>query len=421
MRFSLIKKLSFFTIGFITIISIGTSFGLYNITKGEIENLERNNLMYTAAGLAQGVDHKLNNAQQELEAVAKRKEIIDYLKLDDREPQDPEILQNFHYHNYRDNYAAIYLMDNNGVVWASTDARFVGEDYSFRPYFQNAINNGYYHDISIGVTSGELGYYFARSITDETGETLGVLTIKLKTESLYNPLEDRISEDGTDIILVDRFGVVIYAVDKNKMYHSLGGVSQEARQYIEDTKRFAGEPLDSLGYSDLYNFLQSKTTLGIFEFYNKENDKNEIFAAVKISSYPYTLILAEDEDNFLAIAVRSAQKLSLAIVFVSFFISLLVYYFISRLLMPLDVLQDGINKIEQGDLTHRVSIKTNDELQDIGEGFNKMASQLDKNIHKIESQVLERTKTLEDLNKHMVGRELKMLELKRKIKSDKEN
>ena len=50
-----------------------------------------------------------------------------------------------------------------------------------------------------------------------------------------------------------------------------------------------------------------------------------------------------------------------------------------------------------------------------------MAGKLKENIEGVEQKVKDRTKELETLNKYMVGRELKMIELKKQINSQNKN
>ncbi len=43
---------------------------------------------------------------------------------------------------------------------------------------------------------------------------------------------------------------------------------------------------------------------------------------------------------------------------------------------PIETLRDGANQIGEGKLDHRIAVKTNDELEDLADDFNKMAAKL---------------------------------------------
>jgi signal transduction histidine kinase/CheY-like chemotaxis protein len=66
--------------------------------------------------------------------------------------------------------------------------------------------------------------------------------------------------------------------------------------------------------------------------------------------------------------------------------------------MPIRALHDGAARIGRGDLDQRISIKTGDELEALGEQFNRMAAQLQDSYATLERKVEERTHQLELAN-----------------------
>ncbi|MFC1756760.1 HAMP domain-containing protein [Patescibacteria group bacterium] len=85
------------------------------------------------------------------------------------------------------------------------------------------------------------------------------------------------------------------------------------------------------------------------------------------------------------------------------------------ILRPLDKLTKGAGIIAKGDLGHEINTKSKDELGDLSRAFDKMTVSLKKSRVNIEKQIADRTARLEKINKTMVGRELKMIELKKEI------
>ena len=69
-----------------------------------------------------------------------------------------------------------------------------------------------------------------------------------------------------------------------------------------------------------------------------------------------------------------------------------------RMIDPIQKLRTGAMQIGGGDLGHRISIKTNDELESLGEQFNSMAAQLQESYATLERKVVERTQELEFAN-----------------------
>jgi signal transduction histidine kinase/ActR/RegA family two-component response regulator len=69
-----------------------------------------------------------------------------------------------------------------------------------------------------------------------------------------------------------------------------------------------------------------------------------------------------------------------------------------RMTIPVRALHDGAARIGRGDLDHRIDIKTGDELETLGEQFNRMAAQLHDSYTSLERKVEERTHQLELAN-----------------------
>jgi len=83
--------------------------------------------------------------------------------------------------------AVIYVIDLDGTAraasnWARPES-FVGADYSFRPYFQQALNHDVAEQFALGTVSRKPGLYMAHSIV--TGQRiLGVVVVKMEFDAI---------------------------------------------------------------------------------------------------------------------------------------------------------------------------------------------------------------------------------------------
>ncbi|MEI8183884.1 MAG: cache domain-containing protein, partial [Desulfomonile sp.] len=82
-----------------------------------------------------------------------------------------------------------YLMDSSGKTIASSNRNqtdsFVGHNYSFRPYFIEAIQGRPSTYLAVGVTSGIRGIYFSQPVYGADGSRpIGVAVIKVSTQGL---------------------------------------------------------------------------------------------------------------------------------------------------------------------------------------------------------------------------------------------
>src|SRR5712672_249564 len=76
-----------------------------------------------------------------------------------------------------------------------------------------------------------------------------------------------------------------------------------------------------------------------------------------------------------------------------------------RMLIPITALRAGANRLGAGDFSHRIEVRTSDELEELAGQFNSMAGQLQETYSGLETKVEERTRDLaQSIN------ELKVLE-----------
>jgi signal transduction histidine kinase/CheY-like chemotaxis protein len=92
--------------------------------------------------------------------------------------------------------------------------------------------------------------------------------------------------------------------------------------------------------------------------------------------------------------MRSAVLL-LAALALAFFAGL---FLARQMVVPIRALHNGAARIGRGDLGHRISIRTSDELEALGDEFNKMAARLQDSYATLEHKVEERTRQLEVAN-----------------------
>ncbi len=92
-------------------------------------------------------------------------------------------------------------------------------------------------------------------------------------------------------------------------------------------------------------------------------------------------------------AILRTGLLMLLGVFVSVVASLALARKISR---PIQALQAGAARIGGGELAHRIDVRTKDELQELGEQFNRMAGALQESYATLEQKVEDRTRELSE-------------------------
>lgn len=142
-----------------------------------------------------------------------------------------------------------YLMNYKGDTVASSNRNapdsFVGKNFEFRPYFQEAFHKAPATYLALGVTSGKREVYYSYPIF-EKGEDLpiGVVVIKGSIELI----EKNLSLLSEEIVLVtDPRGVVFISNAKAWLYRVIWEITPEERTEIARSRQFGAGPWDWIG------------------------------------------------------------------------------------------------------------------------------------------------------------------------------
>ena len=140
---------------------------------------------------------------------------------------------------------ACYLMDDQGLTIASSNRRtadsFVGKNFSFRPYFQDAILGKSSTYLALGITSGKRGIYSSHPvfISEESDKPMGAVVIKASIERIEKELI--LAQD--DIILVtDSQGVVFISNRPEWHLQLLDDLTKTQKELLSASRQFGGGP-----------------------------------------------------------------------------------------------------------------------------------------------------------------------------------
>ena len=142
-----------------------------------------------------------------------------------------------------------YLMDTNGNTIASSNRRdpdsFVGDNFSFRPYFQKAIQGTPATYLALGVTSDKRGVYYSHPVNKKGQKhPMGVVVIKAsigRVEKELPPFTDEI------VLVVNPDGIIFISNYKEWLFHSLWKLSTEKESRISVSLQFGKGPWKWIG------------------------------------------------------------------------------------------------------------------------------------------------------------------------------
>lgn len=142
--------------------------------------------------------------------------------------------------------AQFYLLDAAGTAVASSEAKLIGQNYRFRPYFQQAMAGQAGIFYGIGATTGLPGCFRSRPI--RSGETIiGAAVIKVSLDGL----EQAWADSGARLALADENGVVILSTTPGWKYRSLRALPDAVAAHIEASRQYPGTRITPLAKHDL--------------------------------------------------------------------------------------------------------------------------------------------------------------------------
>jgi PAS domain S-box-containing protein len=146
-----------------------------------------------------------------------------------------------------------YLMDHGGNTIASSNRNdpdsFVGQNFSFRPYFQEAIHGIPANYLALGATSKKRGVYFSFPIYEYSEETpVSIVVIKGSIEQI----EREIGFTNDEIVLVtDPNGVIFISNRPDWLYQTAWQISEETAAEIEISRQFGAGPWEWVGLENI--------------------------------------------------------------------------------------------------------------------------------------------------------------------------
>ena len=139
----------------------------------------------------------------------------------------------------------LYVIDATGLTRAASNHRepdsLVGNVYTWRPYFQDAMAGGEARYYAMGATTFVAGYYFARPVVVD-GRTLGVAAVKVDLESIQPQWEA-----GTEtLLLVDEHGVAIVASEARWRFRTVVPLPPERVAALNAARKYGDGPFAPL-------------------------------------------------------------------------------------------------------------------------------------------------------------------------------
>ncbi len=272
----------------------------------------------------------------------------------------------------------VFVLDESGIIVASSDERDIGEDRSGDPYFGGAKEGAFIKDAYISQHRKRNSLAFSAPVFDEEDPArLGVVVTRLSMEKL-----NRIAACRTGLGKTGE----IYLVNKE-------GYMLTPSRFVEDT--FLKLKVDTENVRDCLEDLKS---------FGAEEHKHE---AILCKNYFDTdiigihqhipemdwCLLAEVSEKEAFAPITSLTRLMLSILGVLLVVGIVVSILISgTITKPISKLHHGTDEVAGGNLDYKVGTGAKDEIGQLSRTFDSMTA----NLKESKARVEEYQKTLEE-------------------------
>jgi C4-dicarboxylate-specific signal transduction histidine kinase len=255
------------------------------------------------------------------------------------------LLDNF---NASMNADVCYIMDTDGTTIASSNRNsptsFVGKNYSFRPYFIEAMNESPSVYMALGVTSNKRGIYFSHPVyADDNGPPSGVAVIKTSILDL----EAEFKTGSREVIfLIGPESIIFISSRKELLFDSLWELSPEEKEMVAESKQFGKGPWKWTGFrkgEDSY-------------VYDSAGNQYDLYTHAIKGYDGWKVILLQDHHHISDTSLLDLQR---SFGYLFFFLLLLTGGFSATLYFIAD------NEIKKRSLFERELRKLNEELEQL--------------------------------------------------------
>lgn len=175
----------------------------------------------------------------------------------------------------------IYVMDTQGVTqtasnWFKADS-FIGKNFSFRPYFTDAMAGKEGSYFALGMTTNKRGYYFSYPMKDE-GQIIGATVVKIDLDEI----EEQWNDPASEILVTDSDSIVVISSRPDWMFKTLRPLSTEQMERITKSLRYGDQSLDSL---DIVYPRTSQEGLELVTVLDRENLDQQSMGEVSAQQY----------------------------------------------------------------------------------------------------------------------------------------
>jgi len=241
----------------------------------------------------------------------------------------------------------------------------------------------------------QISIILAKAVYDLDGAKVGYVVMDLHRESISNMVSRYLDMYHTEIVLINKFNVVIY-----------------------NSEGTNAEGLGKLNLKENIDAVWANRNISGFL-----RDDDYCYAKSSLADY---MILCKISDDVVNMSISFLKESSVFILGIVAMLSLVFAYAISRsIFAPIRELTKSMKEVEKGNFLIKVAVKSKDEIGELGKAFNRMTSRIDELIRNVKEKqetlrVLEVNALALQMNPHFLYNTLDLIKWNAKLGKNKE-
>ena len=276
----------------------------------------------------------------------------------------------------KSDYLGILVTDNQGAIVLSSLPQvqfFHGESEWWKAAFHKGVGQLYVSDLSFDPSFGTHILNVAIPILDEQrARAVGTVSILLRRDSLYRSISEvtagstghamLMSSDGTPLICP------VLSLERHAIQPSLVAAVEEMSVGWVQAER------DSHGAQDsIVGFARLRMA--------------DPLAPESFGGRHWVIYVRQDPRETYAPLNQMLIKVATYGIIVFGILWLAGIFVARRIVSPIQTLRDGVQRIGSGNLDHHLILPTGDEIEDLANAFNKMATNLKQSFTQLNDQM----------------------------------
>ena len=378
------KILLSFLIPFIVISTIST-YGYYYFGSHILREKIYENLDNISQNKKDFIDAFLVNQKIIIKTLAQGEEISQILREEKEGEPCQECfakLQN-QFKQSSSDYFEIFLLNEKGIIIASSEEESIGLDQSLDEYFVNTKQDIYIKDAYKSKITGREVIAFSLPIFDnENNEFLGVIATKIQINK--SPLVTNLVIDKTsEAYLVNKDGYMI-----------------TPSRFKDDT--FLKEKITTKNIEECFSHKETQTVAhDRIDWSNNYQGQVVLGAHQYIAETDWCLLVETEQKEALRSLTNTAQIGALIELSVILILLIVTEKISGIIVKPINELHEGVNIVAKGNFNYRVGTKTKDEIGALSRAFDKMTDSLKQSYQNIEKKVKKQVQQIKKNEKKM--------------------